>query len=94
MAKNTNSNSKTEGNMTDTIDIAQLKDMKISALNKIAKDLDINGLSGLKKQELIFKILQAKAEKEGLMFGSGVLEVLPEVSVPSFSQLQLSSFAG
>jgi len=64
--------------MTDTIDIAQLKDMKISALNKIAKDLDINGLSGLKKQELIFKILQAKAEKEGLMFGSGVLEVLPE----------------
>jgi transcription termination factor Rho len=78
MAKNTNSNSKTEGNMTDTIDIAQLKDMKISALNKIAKDLDINGLSGLKKQELIFKILQAKAEKEGLMFGSGVLEVLPE----------------
>ncbi|MCK9573013.1 MAG: transcription termination factor Rho [Candidatus Omnitrophica bacterium] len=64
--------------MADTIDIAQLKDMKISALNKIAKDLDINGLSGLKKQELIFKILQAKAEKEGLMFGSGVLEVLPE----------------
>jgi len=78
MAKNTNSDSKTEGNMADTIDIAQLKDLKISALNKIAKDLDINGLSGLKKQELIFKILQAKAEKEGLMFGSGVLEVLPE----------------
>lgn len=78
MAKNTNSDSKTEVSMTDTIDIAQLKDMKISALNKIAKDLDINGLSGLKKQELIFKILQAKAEKEGLMFGSGVLEVLPE----------------
>jgi transcription termination factor Rho len=76
MAKNTDS--KTEVSMTDTIDIAQLKDMKISALNKIAKDLDINGLSGLKKQELIFKILQAKAEKEGLMFGSGVLEVLPE----------------
>jgi transcription termination factor Rho len=76
MVKNTNS--KTEVSMADTIDIAQLKDMKISALNKIAKDLDINGLSGLKKQELIFKILQAKAEKEGLMFGSGVLEVLPE----------------
>jgi transcription termination factor Rho len=63
----------------DSIDIAALKDMKISALNKIAKELDINGgVSGLKKQDLIFKILQAKAEKEGLMFGSGVLEVLPE----------------
>lgn len=61
-----------------TIDIAALKDMKISALSKMAKELDINGLSGLKKQELIFAILQAKAEKEGLMFGSGVLEALPE----------------
>ncbi|MFA5272237.1 MAG: transcription termination factor Rho [Candidatus Omnitrophota bacterium] len=60
------------------MDIAALKDMKISALSKMAKELDINGLSGLKKQDLIFKILQAKAEKEGLMFGSGVLEVLPE----------------
>jgi transcription termination factor Rho len=63
----------------DSIDIGALKDMKISALNKIAKELEINGgVSGLKKQDLIFKILQAKAEKEGLMFGSGVLEVLPE----------------
>ncbi|MFA6280872.1 MAG: transcription termination factor Rho [Candidatus Omnitrophota bacterium] len=60
------------------MDIAALKDMKISALSKMAKELDINGLSGLKKQDLIFAILQAKAEKEGLMFGSGVLEVLPE----------------
>jgi transcription termination factor Rho len=64
--------------MNDSIDIGVLKDMKISALNKMAKELDINGVSGLKKQDLIFKILQAKAEKEGLMFGNGVLEVLPE----------------
>jgi transcription termination factor Rho len=63
---------------SDSIDIGALKDMKISGLNKIAKELDINGTSGLKKQDLIFKILQAKAEKEGLMFGSGVLEVLAE----------------
>ncbi|UCG35892.1 MAG: transcription termination factor Rho [Candidatus Omnitrophota bacterium] len=60
------------------MDIVALKDMKISELNKIVKELNINGASGLKKQELIFRILQAKAEKEGLMFGSGVLEVLPE----------------
>ncbi len=60
------------------MDIGTLKEMKISELNKIAKDLSINGVSGLKKQDLIFKILQAQAEKEGLMFGSGVLEVLSE----------------
>ena len=62
----------------DSLDIGVLKEMKISELNKIAKELDINGISGVKKQDLIFKILQAKAEKEGLMFGSGVLEILPE----------------
>ncbi len=64
--------------MDDSIDIGVLKEMKISELNKIAKELDINGLSSLKKQDLIFKILQAKAEKEGLMFGGGVLEILSE----------------
>jgi len=62
----------------DSLDIGVLKDMKISELNKVAKELDINGISGAKKQDLIFKILQAKAEKEGLMFGGGVLEILPE----------------
>ncbi|MFA7677383.1 MAG: transcription termination factor Rho [Candidatus Omnitrophota bacterium] len=60
------------------MDIGMLKDMKISELNRISKDLNINGLSGLKKQDLIFRILQAQAEKKGLMFGDGVLEVLPE----------------
>ncbi|MCM8773683.1 MAG: transcription termination factor Rho [Candidatus Omnitrophica bacterium] len=60
------------------MDIGTLKEMKISELNKIAKELNINGVSGLKKQDLIFKILQAQAEKEGLMFGSGVIEILPE----------------
>ena len=62
----------------ERMDIGTLKEMKISELNKLAKDMNINGISTLKKQELIFKILQAKAEKEGLIFGSGVLEILPE----------------
>ena len=62
----------------EKLDIKNLKDMKISELNKLAKELNANGTSGLKKQELIFKILQAQAEKEGLMFGEGVLEILPE----------------
>jgi len=60
------------------INIATLKAMKVSELNKISKKLEVNGVSGLKKQDLIFKILQAQAEKKGLMFGEGVLEVLPE----------------
>ncbi|MBD3264250.1 MAG: transcription termination factor Rho [Candidatus Omnitrophica bacterium] len=60
------------------MEIGMLKDMKTSELTKAAKELKINGISGLKKQDLIFKILQAQAEKKGLMFGDGVLEVLPE----------------
>jgi len=62
----------------EKLDIVNLKEIKISELNKFAKELNINGISGLKKQELIFKILQAQAEKEGLMFGEGVLEILAE----------------
>ncbi len=60
------------------MEIANLKEMKISELNKIAKDLNVNGVAGLKKQDLIFKILQAQAEKSGLVFGEGVLEILPD----------------
>jgi transcription termination factor Rho len=60
------------------INIAKLKEMSISELNRLAKGLKINGISGLKKQDLMFKILQAQAEKEGYMFGEGVLEVLPD----------------
>jgi len=60
------------------MDIAELKKKTISELTKQAKDLQINGYSGLKKQELIFKILQAKIESEGAIFGEGVLEILPD----------------
>jgi len=62
----------------EKLDIGNLKDMKITELNKLAKELNVNGISGVKKQDLIFKILQAQAEKEGLMFGEGILEILPE----------------
>ncbi len=62
----------------EKLDIGNLKEMKITELNKLAKELNVNGVSGVKKQDLIFKILQAQAEKEGLMFGEGVLEILPE----------------
>ena len=62
----------------EKLDIRSLKEIKISELNKVAKELNVNGTSGLRKQDLIFKILQAQAEKEGLMFGEGVLEILSE----------------
>ena len=60
------------------MEIAELKGMSIAELTKLAKELNVNGISGLKKQDLIFKILQAKTEKEGLIFGEGVLEILPD----------------
>jgi len=60
------------------MDIEELKKKKVSELNKIAKDLNMDGLVGLKKQELIFKILQTRIEKNGNVYGEGVLEVLPD----------------
>ncbi len=58
--------------------LSQLKEKTISELNAIAKELGVQGISGLRKQELIFKILQGQAEKDGLIFAEGVLEVLPD----------------
>ncbi|MCM8757453.1 MAG: transcription termination factor Rho [Candidatus Omnitrophica bacterium] len=62
----------------EKLDIGKLKEMRVSELNKLAKEMGINNISGLKKQDMIFRILQAQAEKEGFMFGEGVLEILPE----------------
>ncbi len=67
-----------ENSKDSQLDIGKLQDMKISGLTKLAKDMNINDLSGSKKQDLIFKILKEKAEKEGLMFGEGTLEILSE----------------
>jgi transcription termination factor Rho len=60
------------------MDITELKSKKIVELNKIAKELEIDNYSDLRKQDLIFKILEKQAEKEGYSFSSGVLEVLPD----------------
>ena len=60
------------------MDIAELKEMNIAALTQIAKDLNVVGATGMRKQELIFKILQAQTEKSGLIFSEGVLETLPD----------------
>ncbi|MEJ5263219.1 MAG: transcription termination factor Rho [Ignavibacterium sp.] len=60
------------------MDISELKSKKIVELNQIAKELGISGYSDLRKQELIFKILEAQTAKDGLTFSKGVLEVLPD----------------
>lgn len=60
------------------MDITELKSKKIAELGLIAKDLNISGYSELRKQDLIFKILEAQTEKDGLSFSRGVLEVLPD----------------
>lgn len=60
------------------MNIKELKQKKINELTKIAKELNVEGASGLRKQELIFAILQAQTEKNGLIFGEGVLEILPD----------------
>jgi transcription termination factor Rho len=58
--------------------ISELKEKGITELTRVARTLDIPGSSGMRKADLIFKILQAQAEKEGLIFAEGVLEILPE----------------
>jgi len=60
------------------MNIKDLKRRKINELTKIARELNVEGASGMRKQDLIFAILQAQTEKNGLIFGEGVLEILPD----------------
>ncbi len=60
------------------LNIRELKEMNISALTQVAKDLNVPGYTGMRKQELIFQILKAQTEASGLIFSEGVLECLPE----------------
>src|SRR6266478_880889 len=74
MPKETN----VEGNNLMSISLAELKEKNITDLAKIAKEHNIPGASGMRKQELIFQILRAQTEKSGLIFSEGVLECLPD----------------
>ncbi|HJO63196.1 MAG TPA: transcription termination factor Rho, partial [Desulfobacterales bacterium] len=60
------------------MNIVTLKDKKISELTRLAKDYNIGGAAGMRKQELIFGLLQAQIEKNGQIFGEGTLEILPD----------------
>ncbi len=60
------------------MDIVELKEKSISELTKMAKQFKIEGAAGLRKQELMFALLQAQIEKSGLIYGQGTLEILPD----------------
>jgi len=60
------------------MNLVELKDKKISELTQLAKAFKIEGISGMRKQELIFALLQAQTEKNGLIYGEGTLEILPD----------------
>ena len=62
----------------ELLNLAELKEMSISKLTQIAKNMDVPGATGMRKQELVFKILAAQTEKSGLIFSEGVLETLPD----------------
>jgi transcription termination factor Rho len=60
------------------MNLSELKHKKINELTALARDLNVEGASGLRKQELIFAILQAQVEQNGIISGGGVLEILPD----------------
>jgi transcription termination factor Rho len=62
----------------DGLNITDLKDLSIQKLTQIAKDMNVAGATGMRKQELIFQILKAQTEQSGFIFSEGVLEVLPD----------------
>ncbi len=65
-------------NSENWIDLGELKSKKISELADIGRDLGVERVSGLKKQDLILEILKAQTEQKGLIFSSGVLEILSD----------------
>jgi len=62
----------------ENVSISELKEKTIDELTTVAKNLNVEGASGMRKQDLIFAILQAQTEKTGNVFGAGVLEILPD----------------
>ena len=62
----------------DLMNVVKLKDKKINELTQMAAEFHIDGAAGMRKQELIFVLLQAQIEKNGLIFGEGTLEILPD----------------
>jgi transcription termination factor Rho len=75
----------------ETLDLGQLQRMTMPALQKMARDYGVEAVAVLKKHEIIFEILKKNAERNGLMYGEGVLEILPDgfgfLRSPSYNYL-------
>ena len=73
------------------MNLAELKAKKVSELTAMARGLDVEGAASMRKQEVIFALLQAQTEKNGLIYGEGVLEILPDgfgfLRAPDYSYL-------
>ena len=73
------------------MNIVELKNKKIKELTQMAKSLNIDGAAGMRKQELIFALIQSQIEKNGLIYGEGTLEMLPDgfgfLRAPSYNYL-------
>ena len=74
----TKNNTKPSASFADSKNVTDLKTKKVAELMQLAKELEVAGYSDLKKQELIFKIIEAQAKKDGFAYAVGVLEVLPD----------------
>src|SRR3989304_4077368 len=62
----------------ENVSISELKEKTVEELTEVARELRVEGASGMRKQDLIFAILQAQTEKIGYVFSEGVLEILPD----------------
>ena len=60
------------------MNLAELEQKTMADLLRIARELDLSGYSRLRKKELIFEIMKAHTEKDGLLFAQGILEILPD----------------
>ena len=73
------------------MNVSELKSKKINELTQLAKKMKIEGYAGMRKQELIFSLLQGQIEKNGLIYGEGTLEILPDgfgfLRAPSYNYL-------
>jgi transcription termination factor Rho len=73
------------------MNIVELKNKKIKELTQMARSLNIDGAAGMRKQELIFALIQSQIEKNGLIYGEGTLEILPDgfgfLRAPSYNYL-------
>ncbi len=85
--------------MNEHVNITSLQEMTVDELRELAREWEVSGYSGLKKDNLIMRLLQAKTEREGLIFGGGVLDVIddskgylrPDAYKPSSDDIYVSS---